>query len=389
MLNGKKWTDYVPSGNPKGKDVTTSVTSDKTLELSSELGLSGTISEVSEPQDSKGKAAGSVKHTGSSITFTPPTTGDSIVRFNYFVSNGGKTARQRVTVKVSFKLAAPALEAKEVSRKNPTRFRLSTDLKVVNPMGARPLFGLELEAKAKHGKLKVVEASDDEVQLGKQDTLIYTPTEAMANTTTLDTITYTVTSSNGSVTQHLPLIVTNLAPTINTNDKFAGKKYSMGQFPNTESVAVSVKSFQGSDPDGDEISFKAYSVPSVFPGTLTPNPDKPDELIYTPEKGQTGFVTILAVVTDGERDSPVGRIWLELTGSGSEINSDASFDAGTIPGYVPPVPVLPAKRPAFAPSSALTVFDIRGSRMGSSLQGLKPGVYIVRQGSVSRMVTVK
>jgi hypothetical protein len=162
----------------------------------------------------------------------------------------------------------------------------------------------------------------------------------------------------------------------------------MGQFPNTAPVTVSVKSFQGSDPDGDEVSFKAYSVPSVFPGTLAPNPDKDDELIYTPESGKKGFVTLLAVVTDGERDSPVGRIWLELTGSGSEINSDASFDAGTIPDYKP-VPVLPSVKPAFAPSSALTVFDIRGNRMGSSLQGLKPGVYIVRQGSVSRMVTVK
>lgn len=378
------WTDYVPTSQPMGKSIEGVIPDGSSKTFSSELNLRGTISAASSDY-------GTVTFTDNSITVSLGSATPESFPVSYTVSYGGMTIKERILVKVTNRKPALKDTTISVSYKAPSKFTL-LKLGAVDPETGRTNSLILKGASADVGSASI-----------SGDTVVYEPAgEGVA------TVKYQVSNANGTTEGTLILNCENQAPTI-----YSG---SFTSIQNTESAVIDMHLVRGKDADGDSIWFKAYTK-GLFPGTI--NVVAPDTLVYIPEPGKIGTVTMLAVLTDGKLDSKIGPIEITIGGYG------VSFD-GTIPiptqieDYDPSEAVYVFKDPIRAnlnvvgtdvlfslPQSAevsLAVFDIKGHCVatlakekfsaGSHRVGLKgesfpKGMYIARMQYGSQVKSVR
>ena len=378
------WTDYVPASQPMGKSIEGVIPDGSSKTFSSELNLRGTISAASSDY-------GTVTFTDNSITVSLGSATPESFPVSYTISYGGMTIKERILVKVTNRKPALKDTTISVSYKAPSKFTL-LKLGAVDPETGRTNSLILKGASADVGSASI-----------SGDTVVYEPAgEGVA------TVKYQVSNANGTTEGTLILNCENQAPTI-----YSG---SFTSIQNTESAVIDMHLVRGKDADGDSIWFKAYTK-GLFPGTI--NVVAPDTLVYIPEPGKIGTVTMLAVLTDGKLDSKIGPIEITIGGYG------VSFD-GTIPiptqieDYDPSEAVYVFKDPVCAnlnvvgtdvlfslPQSAevsLAVFDIKGHCVatlakekfsaGSHRVGLKgesfpKGMYIARMQYGSQVKSVR
>ena len=349
------WTSFVPSTDPSAANTSFTIIEGESKTLSTELNLKGTVSAVSKP------ASGEVTFTGSSITYKAAASGSpKNLAFTYEVTQGSKTVKGRVFVTVKQKPMASDLKF-SVSYKNQTKFS-KMRLKIVDPVVNEGSSLSFTSASAVRGSVQI-----------EGDTLFYTP--AGQGT---DTITYGVKNINGTTTAKIFLTCENQAPELY-------EKGSMGAWPNTEPIYIPLKRFRASDADGDSIWFKKFTK-GEFPGTLEVN-GAGDTLIYTPELNKIGTVSVLAIVTDGQLESNVGKVSIKLTGDGASF--DGTVSEPELEGDNPPktdvvVPVVMAVNDVriqgrnvivsllHSADVSLDVFDVNGHRISSLLRGILP-----------------
>lgn len=378
------WTDYVPASQPMGKSIEGVIPDGSSKTFSSELNLRGTISAASSDY-------GTVTFTDNSITVSLGSATPESFPVSYTISYGGMTIKERILVKVTNRKPALKDTTISVSYKAPSKFTL-LKLGAVDPETGRTNSLILKGASADVGSASI-----------SGDTVVYEPAgEGVAM------VKYQVSNANGTTEGTLILNCENQAPTI-----YSG---SFTSIQNTESAVIDMHLVRGKDADGDSIWFKAYTK-GLFPGTI--NVVAPDTLVYIPEPGKIGTVTMLAVLTDGKLDSKIGPIEITIGGYG------VSFD-GTIPiptqieDYDPSEAVYVFKDPVRAnlnvvgtdvlfslPQSAevsLAVFDIKGHCVatlakekfsaGSHRVGLKgesfpKGMYIARMQYGSQVKSVR
>lgn len=320
-MSQNKWSSFVPSTNPFGNNVQVSLAEGASKTFSSELGLRGTISDVSTP------ATGTVSFTSSSITYQSAEDGSpETVSFIYHVMQNNITIQQRVIINIINRKPIIPDTTLSVSYKVATALSLKTRLGVIDPAS---------------GNLTIQAAS---VNVGTvtftNDAITYTP-NGIPGTVIL---TYSVSNSSGTATGTATLVCENQAPTIYT-------KTNMGSKENTSDVRISIANVRGKDVDGDSVHFRVYYLDPNYPGSLTISADS-DTLIYTPASGYIGTVTILAVLTDGSLDSKIGTILFTLTGAGTAISVVAPT---TIPNYTPAVSIPSAVAPLSNNAMAVTL----------------------------------
>ncbi|MDR2595102.1 MAG: cellulase family glycosylhydrolase [Fibromonadaceae bacterium] len=403
----KKWRDYIPSSHPKGNDVVKSIRDGESVTFSStDLGLDGEISEVSEPE------FGTASKTANSITYATSKSGSPSdkVKFFYKITKGGVTVQSKITINITDrKPGLPEIAPIAVSRKAPTDINMISTLLVQDPTGQ----GVEFSS------VSIDPPSMGTVTLSSAKNIAtFTPDASQHNVTSAEaTLNYTVKAKNGnSSTASVVLKLQNFAPTIRP----IGGKYAP-EVPNTGPVGfgMGIDSFNGNDKDGDPISFKKFYLAPEYPGSL--EQVKPDSLVYYPEAGKIGKVTILAVITDGSLDSPTGSASVTLTGAGTDINVTPPT---SIPGVIdPPDPTVVhqlggAKSLGLAPIGSgkielyfersgvakLDVYSLSGKKLGSLLSGhqnagskqvslgslnLQKGVYILRLSQGSQVKTLR
>jgi len=416
-MDSKKWTSYIPSSNPKGSDVTASVKDGATLTLSSQLGLSGDITDVSFAPSSKQLGEPSISADKKSIIYKTAESGSDVtqVKLIYKVTQGSITIQSKITINITDRRPyVPQKNPIAVSRKVPTDIKLVDDLGAKDPENQGVEFGNVTITPASVGTLAVSST---------KTTVTFTPSASMANADPTEaTFEYTVKSKSGATnTGSVVLKIQNFAPTI----RQVGGTFAP-EVPNTEPVGFGMGQtrFNGNDKDGDALSFKKFYLAPDYPGRL--EQVAPDSLVYYPEAGKIGKVTILAVITDGSLDSPTGASSVTLTGSGTQINVTPPT---SIPGVVdPPTEPEPpevvyqfngARSIGIAPIGSgkielyfarggvakLDVYSLSGKKMGSLLNehqnagskqvslnslNLQKGVYILRlsQGSQVKILRV-
>lgn len=342
-MSKQSWTKCVPNTHPFAKSFEASVPDGSSKTFSStELNLLGSITKASS-------SYGTVTFTANSISLTMPTTQTpEYFPIQYEVTRDNVTIKERILVKVTNRRPALKDTTISVSYKAPSKFTL-LKLGAVDPETGKTNSLTLKGASADVGTASV-----------SGDTVVYEPAgEGVA------TVKYQVSNANGTVEGILTLNCENQAPSIYTSSRTS--------IQNTESAVINMHLVRGKDADGDSIWFKAYTI-GQFPGTI--NVVAPDTLVYTPEPGKIGTVTMLAVLTDGKLDSKIGPIKIVIGGYGT------SFD-GTIPvpteieDYEPPEQAIYVfKDPVHAnlnvvgtdvlfslPQSAevsLAVFDVKG-----------------------------
>jgi len=408
-MDSKKWTSYIPSSHPKGNDVVKSVKDGNSITLTAtDLGLDGDISDVSEPE------FGTVSKTANSITYTTSESGSlgNKIKLIYKITKGGVTVQGKITINITDrKPVLPKIDPIAVSRKAPTDINMVSTLLVQDPTGQ----GVEFES------VTVTPSSKGTVSLSSDKNIAtFTPDASQHNVASAEaTLNYTVKVKNGTSnsTSSVVLNLKNFAPTI----RAIGGTYAPSA-PNTEPVGFGMGQtrFNGNDKDGDALSFKKYYLAPEYPGRV--EQVAPDSLVYYPEAGKKGKVTILAVITDGELDSPTGASSVTLTGDGEEFNVTPPT---SIPGVIEP----PEEPDAiyqfnlarsigiasigfgkieiyFARSGVakLDVYSLSGKKMGSLLNGhqnagskqislgslnLQKGVYILRLSQGSQVKTLR
>jgi len=418
-MSKNKWTAQIPADHPKGNDVVASVKDGETLTLTSQLGLTGDVTGVSQPK------YGIAEFTNNSVKYTTSESGspDEKVRFTYKVKKGNVEIQQRITVTITNRL--PSLPQKDpiaVSRRAPSILLAVKDLSANDPDGKALSF--------KSGSLS--DPSKGTVSV-KNDTLTFTPDKSQYNVSSAEvTLSYTIQNTSGqSRSANVVLKLQNFAPTINTS---IVNGCCAGSNPNTAPVGIGVKQVGAKDKDNDSMWFdKLYLDPS-YPGRI--EKIKADSFVYYPENNKTGRVVFLAVVTDGLLYSIIGKSALNLTGSGTAIGTITPPD--NIPGYEipsgppqppeppePPQPPVPITRPSFGGEFAikysgfgnleinfvqsgfakLDVYSLSGKNVGNLLKGhqnagsktvslgslnLQKGIYVLRlsQGSQVKIIRV-
>lgn len=314
-MDKNPWYKNVPSSSALAKNVTVTVSEGTSKTLSTELGIRGTISEVSKP------SAGKVSFTGSSITYETASMGSPTqVIFDYTVKQNNASVKGRVFVNIANRKPVVKDTTLSVSYKNAKKILLSK-IGAVNP-----------ETETSRGlTLKSANVTEGSVII-KQDTIIFTPLGKPGNSK----LTYEVANTSGSSTGTLNLICENQAPEVYWRTKIAN-------LSNLEPILISLKRLRASDADGDEIKFKRIEK-GGFPGTIEIN-NAGDTIIYTPEPNKVGTVTLLVTVTDGSLESDPGEVLLTITGNG------VSFDGQIEPPTIDP-PDNSGKEPSDNNSSA-------------------------------------
>lgn len=406
----KKWTDFVPAGNPRGKDVTVSVSDGSSVTLTSQLGLTGgSITEVSQP------AEGTATFTANSVTYTTSQSGTSSekVRFTYSITQNNVTVKQRVTVTITNRrISLPQKDPIVVSRRQPTTFNMRNTFSPSDPSDPGGT-GLSI----KEVSLSNPSAGTLAVSGTKRDTLVFTPSSSMYDAPPTDvTLNYSIQNTAGSFSSATVVLkVQNIAPTVNTNNVCC-----LSSKPNTAPIGIGVAQAGGSDRDKDPLEFVRLYLDSKYPGRL--ERVKADSFVYYPESDKIGKVVMLAVVTDGLLESNLGKTNLTLTGSGTDIGNITP--PTEIPDYEPPDPdpiyvsqgfggEFALKYAGFgnleiyfAKSGAakLDVYSLSGKNLGSLLNGhqnagsktislknlnLQKGVYILRLSQGSQVKVLK
>ena len=362
FMGTNKWTSFVPSSHPMGNTIKASVAEGASKTFSIELGIRGTISEVSTN-------SGTVTKTDNSITFQSAEFGspEKIV-INYSVTSGDVTTKERIVITITDRKPILKDTTIAVSYKKATKLTLAK-LGAVNPLskGASGLSVTAAEVTA--GQAAVV-----------GDTIVFTPAgEGQV------TLTYTAKNDKGSATGKVTLICGNMVPTIYA-------KANMGSKPNTAPVEITLVTMRANDADGDAVKFRIGYLDPNYPGTLAMSEDS-TKLIYTPDGAHTGSVTILSILTDGVADSKIGSAVLNLTGSGSPISVVAPT---TIPANVyVPVSIKQVVAPSIASSLkvgrenvtlglvksgrvVVDIYSVNGLRVKTLLdQNLSAGVHTV------------
>jgi len=407
-MSKNNWTTLIPSGNPKGNDVSVSVKDGESITLDTKLGLTGKVTGVSKPD------FGTVEFTDNSIKYTTSASGSpqERVRFTYEITNNNVKIQQRITVTITNRqLILPDKGSIAVSHKAPTTLRAVQDLSASDPNNP-------ISPTLSFKEATLSDPSKGEVSI-KKDTLIFTPAKGIV--TDEVTLTYTIQNAEGSFRSASAILkLKNFAPTLNTsivNNCCAGSK------ANTDPIGLGVKQMGAQDKDGDSLWFDTLYLDSKFPGRL--EKVKADSFVYYPEENKTGRVVFLSVVTDGELYSNMGKSALNLTGGGTSIGTITPPD--NIPGYeVPtnpgePVPIISpnlGKNFAIRYSSLgnveinfaqsgfakLDVYSLSGKKMGSLLNGyqnagsktvslkslnLQKGVYVLRLSQGSQVKTLR
>ena len=406
-MDSKKWTSYRPSSHPKGNDVVKSIKDGASITLSTDLGLDGEISDVSQPD------FGTVSKTANSITYTTPSSGSlsDKVKFIYKITKGGVTVQGKITLNITDRRPGlPVVAPIAVSRKAPTDIDIVSHLSVQDPTGK----GVEFES------VSVTPPSIGTATISSSKSIVtFTPDASQHGVASAEaTLNYTVKVKNGTggSTASVVLKLQNFAPTI--------RPLPIGTYapsaPNTAPVGfgMDLNRFNGKDADGDPITIKKYYLADGYPGRL--ELVKPDSLVYYPEAGKKGRVVILAVITDGSLDSPTGWASVTLTGDGTEFNVTPPT---SIPGVVDP-PIVPVHQFNLAKSmgisligsgkieiyfaqsgvAKLDVYSLSGKKMGSLLNehqnagskqvslnslNLQKGVYILRLSQGSQVKTLR
>jgi len=411
-MDSKKWTSYIPSSHPKGNDVVKSVKDGNSITLTAtDLGLDGEISDVSEPE------FGTVSKTANSITYATPSSGSlgNKIKLIYKITKGGVTVQGKITINITDRNPGlPPIAPIAVSRKAPTDINIVSTLSVQDPTGN----GVEFES------VSVTPPSIGTVSISSSKSIAtFTPDASQHNVASAEaTLNYAVKVKGGtsSSTASVVLKLQNFAPTI--------RPLPIGTYapsaPNTDHVGfgMGLTRFNGVDKDGDAISFKHYYLAPGYPGRV--EQVAPDSLVYYPEAGKKGRVVILAVITDGELDSPTGWASVTLTGTGTDTEFNVTPPT-SIPGVVDPdPPIVPvhqfskARGMGISPICSgkielyfersgvakLDVYSLSGKKMGSLLNGhqnagskevslnslnLQKGVYILRLSQGSQVKTLR
>jgi len=400
----KKWTDFVPnySTYPKGKDITVSVNDGENITLTSQLGLTGVVTGVTQP------AEGVASFTGSSVTYTtsPSGTASEKVRFKYSITQNNITVDQRVTVNINNRrISLPQKDPIVVSRRQPKNFHIRNTFSPSDPN----------DPSGNGLSFKEVSLSDPSVGTivikgTKSDTLTFTPSSSMYDASPTDVVlTYSIKNTAGSFsTASVILKVQNIAPTVNTNNVCC-----LSSKPNTAPIGIGISQAGGSDTDKDPLEFVKLYLDPRYPGRL--EQVKADSFVYYPEADKIGKVVMLAVVTDGLLESNLGKTNLTLTGSGTDIGTITP--PTEIPGYTSIRPVFAGEfslkyagfgnlQINFAQSgfAKLDVYSISGKNMGTLLSGhqnagskevslkslnLQKGIYILRLSQGSQVKTLR
>jgi hypothetical protein len=398
-MNSNKWTAKIPSNHPKGNDVSVSVKDGESVTIpTASLGLTGNITAVSQP------SSGSAEFTANTLKYTTSPSGSPTekVRFTYKITQGSITVQRRVTVTVTNR--RPILPQKSpiaVSRRVPTRFSMVNAFSPTDPSGGTLSF--------KEVSLSNTSVGTISITSGK-DSLVFTPSASMRDAAPTEvTLNYSIQNASGIFSSaSVVLQVQNIQPSININNICC-----LGSKPNTEPIGIGMANVGAQDRDGDSIWFVALYLDPQYPGSL--RQVKPDSFVYTPVNNRTGKVVFLAVITDGNLNSVLGKTNLTLTGSGTEINVTAPTE---IPGVVPIISqpsigsfgmsslgsgdiLLHFSQSDFA---KLEVYSLSGRNMGTLLNSwqnagsarvslkslnLQKGVYILRLKQGSQVKTLR
>jgi hypothetical protein len=401
----KKWMDFIPSNHPKGNDITVPVNDGASVNLTSQLGLTGTVTGVSQPNE------GTATYTSNSVTYTtsPSGTQSEKVRFTYEITQNNVTVKRRVIVNINNR--KPYLPQKTpiaVSHKVPTVLRATVDLAASDPGGQTLSFKAVTLSNPSIGTVST-----------NKDTLIFTPAASQHNVSFAEvTLNYTIQNTGGiSSSASVVLQLQNFAPTTNTaivNGCCAGSK------PNTAPIGIGIAQVGGRDKDGDSLWFDKLYLDPRYPGSI--EQVKADSFVYYPENNKTGRVVFLSVITDGLSYSNVGKSALTLTGNGTAIGTITPPD--NIPNYEPPVEPPLVSHPVFDEKFAvkyfgsgnvevnfaqsghakLDVYSLSGKNMGTLFNGhqnagskevslksfnLQKGVYILRLSQGSQVKTLR
>jgi len=415
-MGKNKWTDQIPADHPKGNDISASVADGGELNLTSQLGLTGEVSAVSQPK------FGTASFTNNSVKYVTSPNGspDEKVRFTYKITKGNVTVQRKVTVTITGRL--PSLPQKDpiaVSRRAPSILLAAKDLSASDPDGKTLSFKSGSLSKTSMGTVSV-----------KNDTLTFTPDPSQYNVSSAEvTLTYTIQNTSGqSRSANVVLKLQNFAPATNTS---IVNGCCAGSSANTAPIGIGVKQVGAKDKDNDSMWFDKLYLDPMYPGRI--EKIKADSFVYYPENNKTGRVVFLAVVTDGLLYSNLGKSALNLTGNGTAIGTLTPPD--NIPGYEipsgppqppePPEPPVPITRPSFGGEFAikyagfgnlelsfaqsgfakLDVYSLSGKNVGNLLKGhqnagsktvslgnlnLQKGIYILRlsQGSQVKIIRV-
>lgn len=316
FMGTNKWTSFVPSSHPMGNTIKASVAEGASKTFSTELGIRGTITEVST-------TSGTVTNTDNSITFQSADYGSpEKVVIKYAVKQGDVTVNERIVVTMTDRKPILKDTTISVSYKAPTTLVLTKQLGASNPLSRKAVDMPVASAEVTAGTVSF-----------NADTIVFTP----SGTEGPVTLTYSAKNANGTATAKVTLLCQNQAPSIYA-------KANMGSKPNTSPIYITLTTMRGKDVDGDVVTFRTGYLDPNYPGKLEMSAAK-DTLIYTPDGAHTGSVTILSVLTDGILDSKIGSAVITLTGSGSAINVVAPT---TIPDYVPPVAIKQVVAPSIS-----------------------------------------
>jgi len=419
-MGKNKWTDQIPSGNPKAGDATVSVKDGASVTITN-LGVDGTIESISDPKDISGTVYGSAEISGTGIKYTTAESGSpEKVRFTYTVKKGNNTTQGRVVVNITdLKPKLPHVDPISVSRKAPTKLSLVNNLKATAPKNDKFTVSNVTISDPSKGSVSAIAASN-----ANGDTILFTPSTAMADKV-LEEVNFTYTvknNANVTSTATATLLIQNQAPSMQASTAYCTATIEQGTAETRLDIG---RHFGGRDKDGDSIWFDAFYLASNYPGSL--EKIAPDTLVYK-RNGNTnnGKVVLLAYATDGSLTSGLGKVCITLNGSGSAINVTAPTE---IPNYVPgnpQEPPTPISRPignvpvlgmralglglvevSFSESgiAKLEIYSLSGKNMGTLLNehqsagskevslknlGLQKGVYILRlkQGTQTKTIRV-
>ncbi len=406
-MGKNKWIDKIPSNHPRGKDITVSVRDGESVTISStDLNLRGNITEVDEVPFGELSIASDKK----SITYKTSGAGsnDPSIRFTYKITEGSVTVKSKVIINITNRRPIlPQISPTAVSRRAPTSFRLNTTLGARDPSSN----GIELKSVS----VSPSSAGTATITSGK-DTIVFTPASNLSDAELTEaTLNYEVaTKGSGSTSNSasLDLRIQNMPPTITAVSNTTCCQPNSG--PNTAAFGIGMKNFNAKDADGDQMKFDTVYLDPRYPGTI--ERVALDSFVYHPEAGKTGKVAFLAIVSDGNAQSNVGRANLTLTGSGTEFTITAPTE---IPGTTP---IIPGSKLGaigaiglnysfgmvelyFAQSgfAKLDVYSLSGKNMGTLLSGfqnagsrislknlnLQKGVYILRLKQGSQVKTIR
>lgn len=315
-MTKNKWTNQIPTGNPKGNDVSVTVKDGQSVTITSaELGLTGTISEVIKPE------IGSVENTDNSITYTTSPSGspEEKVRFVYKITQGSKTVQQRITVTITDRRPILPQQKPILVSRGVTTFLRRQDFNAKDPSGKQLSF-------------KEVSLSDNslgaiEIIGSKKDSLKFVPNVSQEEGEKEVELEYQIENAAGlySTATVVLRIGNKFAPTVPTTSTVIGEK------PNTAPIGIGLAEVNARDRDEDALRFDSLYLDPQYPGRL--EKIDVDSFVYYPEANKIGKVVLLVIVTDGSRNSSTGKVPIILTGNGTDIGDLP--EPSEIPGYVP------------------------------------------------------